>query len=153
MTQWLRLLCRLLRALHLCSGQGYTDGRCSDYLFTVYDPGTECWKSGGSGRASSVNWFHGSSKRSAKFGDNATECAPPTSFNYVDPSGQSKSIKVGSSEAAEAIAAAYDNGKFDTLASYPPCGFQFNCILGILVYVFPVFRRQVCVGSCCSHAC
>lgn len=89
----------------------------------MYGPGTECWKSGGSSRAASVNWFHSASGRRADVGANATDCAGPDAFNYVDPSGKSQSIAVGTADAAEAIADAYLKEDFETLATYPPCTF------------------------------
>ena len=118
-------------------GQGYTDSACTDNLFTADGPGTVCWKSGGSARAASVNWVESGSKSSTEGAKQAIDCAAPLSFNYVDPSGQSKSIKVGSSEAAEAIAAAYEQGDFNTLGSYPTCELHILPTNTVTAYLRP----------------
>ena len=102
-------------------GQGYTDGGCKNFLFSVYGPGTQCWKSGGGSRADSVNWFHSSN---GKRGSEEKGCAIPLAFNYVDPSGQEQSLAIGSQEDSLHIGELYIAGNFTALAEYPKCMFS-----------------------------
>ena len=128
--------------------QGYSDGNCVDYEWTLFGPGTECWNGGGSTRAGSVNWFHSGNGR--KRSVNGTECVAPDAFNYVDPSGKAQSIAVGSADVAEVIADAYLKKDFDTLSTYPKCTFCSWSMLPVigLSYVAQTLRLpEGLVGS------
>ena len=102
----------------------------------VFGPGTQCWKSGGSDRIGSTNWFFskpGKRTLGSLPGTSDKECVTPTSFNYVDAAGVDRSIVVGSKEASEAIANHYIAGNYTALASYPAC----TCICSIALFDLP----------------
>ncbi|EJD41850.1 hypothetical protein AURDEDRAFT_25913, partial [Auricularia subglabra TFB-10046 SS5] len=63
-------------------GQGYTDTNCKSFRFSVWGPGTQCWKSGGGQRAASVNWFYSPTGKREVNATAEAECKPPTAFNY-----------------------------------------------------------------------
>ncbi|KAI4117173.1 MAG: hypothetical protein LQ338_007601 [Usnochroma carphineum] len=106
-------------------GQGYTNGGCSSYLFTVYGSGTQCWKSGGGQRATSINWFHSQSRRVKARAEEAPasasaegkECSPQF-FSYQTLDGQDRTIKVSSAQEAEIIAKHFESGNHTALAAF-----------------------------------
>jgi hypothetical protein len=72
-------------------GQGYTNGVCTAFLFSVFGPGTKCWNGGGSS-FQTLDWFHSPQKRDA---DPKSECVGASLFEYTDPtSGEVRGIKV-----------------------------------------------------------
>ena len=99
-------------------GQGYTNEGCASFLFSVFGPGTQCWKGAGGARAASVNWFH--SKTGKREESDAKDCVPPTSFNY-EVDGVSKSIAISSIEEAHKIGELYIAGNLTALESFPKC--------------------------------
>ncbi|KAI4242937.1 MAG: hypothetical protein L6R40_003810 [Gallowayella cf. fulva] len=95
-------------------GQGYKDGGCSSYLFTVYGPGNACWKSGGNSRATNLNWFHSAGSRVKPRGSAEEKCSPHY-FSYPDEAGQMREVKVEDAEHAVVLADLYQNGDFSAL--------------------------------------
>lgn len=106
-------------------GQGYSGGGCSNYVFSVFGPGTKCWNGGGA-LSTHINWFHSPHGRrnneaisiEARANNNGT-CAPAY-FKYEDAHGVERKIKVpaGDANAADTIAKLYTDKSFATLATY-----------------------------------
>jgi hypothetical protein len=102
-------------------GQGYTDGACTDVLFTVFGPGTKCWNGGGT-TFTTLNFFHSPQKRDSAAAD-SSECVGPAIFEYTDTSsGQVRGIKVPGAgknvTEAEVIANLRLNNDFAALEKY-----------------------------------
>ncbi|KAF8961925.1 hypothetical protein BDZ97DRAFT_1826668 [Flammula alnicola] len=102
-------------------GQGYTDGACTSFLFSVFGPGTKCWNGGGS-RASTMNWFHSPQGRRGVVAARSTakaNCSTPAYFKYEDASGETKTIAVPAGKnAAQNIADLYMAKNYTALAQY-----------------------------------
>ncbi|KAF8961918.1 hypothetical protein BDZ97DRAFT_1826656 [Flammula alnicola] len=102
-------------------GQGYTDGDCTSFLFSLFGPGTKCWNGGGA-RASTMNWFHSPQGRRevvAARSNAKANCSTPAYFKYEDASGETKTIAVPAGEnAAQNIADLYTAKNYTALAQY-----------------------------------
>ena len=103
-------------------GQGYTNNACTDFLFSVFGPGTKCWNGGGA-RAASLNWFHSPSGRRGinqvrAVDTSGKNCSEPISFSYEATSGK-RTIKVpATTGAAQTIADLYLAKDLDALGAY-----------------------------------
>lgn len=90
--------------------------------------GYQCWKSGGTGRVSAMNWFHSQSGRvkpraeeaPASASTEGKECSPQT-FNYPIPDGKYREIKVSSAKEAQVIAEHFHNDNYTALAAFEEC--------------------------------
>ncbi|KAL8871807.1 MAG: hypothetical protein Q9174_002431 [Haloplaca sp. 1 TL-2023] len=81
--------------------------------------GTQCWKSGGSGRITNANWFRSASKRvkpRAELAPPSDANCSPSFFAYTDDEGVSREIKVEDAEHAKVIAEQYEKGDMAALA-------------------------------------
>ena len=103
-------------------GQGYANDGCTDFLFSVFGPGTQC--ATGSGiRSASLNWFHSPSGRrginqARAAQSSGANCSQPISFTYELDNGE-RTIKVpDTTGAAQTIADLYLAKDLDALAAY-----------------------------------
>ena len=102
-------------------GQGYKNGGCSSFVFSVFGPGTKCWNGGGS-RVSNLNWFHSPQGRRSIDASQPVECASANGFSYTDHTGAERVIKIPgggkNATAAEVVASLRKNQDFEALAKY-----------------------------------
>ncbi|KAL8727673.1 MAG: hypothetical protein Q9166_005909 [cf. Caloplaca sp. 2 TL-2023] len=102
-------------------GQGYTNNGCSSYLFTVYGPGTACWKSGGNSRATNLNWFYSAGSRvKPRAAVEGRKCSPHF-FSYPDKEGKMREVKVEDAEHAEVLASQFQEGNLTALSKVEEC--------------------------------
>ncbi|KAF9463681.1 hypothetical protein BDZ94DRAFT_1297703 [Collybia nuda] len=104
-------------------GQGYVEGGCTEFLFSVFGPGNKCWNGGGT-PATHANWFHSPNGFGARGVDanvkNGTEkCNHPISFSYTDLNEQTKEVLIDATieDHAEKIAALYAKKDYAGLAA------------------------------------
>ncbi|KAL8964761.1 MAG: hypothetical protein Q9183_004231 [Haloplaca sp. 2 TL-2023] len=94
------------------------------------DRGTQCWKSGGNGRITNMNWFHSASKRvkpRAELAPPSAEDCSPSFFAYEDEEGVHREIKVEDAKHAEVIAQHYENGDMAALAEVESREYSPRC--------------------------
>ncbi len=122
LTRRLRFLCAVQRPSKRLPGQGYSNDGCTDFIFSVFGPGTQCVTGSGT-RSASLNWFHSPSGRrginqARAAQSSGANCSQPISFTYEVDSGE-RTIRVpATTGAAQNIADLYLAKDLDALAAY-----------------------------------